>query len=144
MVVLVSGAVGHGKTQVMCAFAERVKESGCLLAYGRGSRTEIDFPWGVVRQIFSGADFAESEIDIKNLLGGGVSTPEVLDGLARMLFGVMENRRGVIFLDDAQHLDELSRDFLFYLARRSHAASLTLVIGWQEGLLSARAWKPIG
>jgi len=135
-VVVISGAAGCGKTQLLHNFETRIRRSGSTILRGSGYRTEVGFPWGVVRQLFLSGEFGKAGHSVNELINGEVLTPAVLDGLAEMLFVKMKSQPLVIFVDDLQYADELSRGFLLYLIRRSCSAPLMMVLAWKKDLLS--------
>ncbi|MEV5575407.1 AAA family ATPase [Spirillospora sp. NPDC052269] len=144
-VVLIEGPPGAGKTALLHAFAERAAASGAVFVGASASALERNMPLGSAGQLFEErALSADERARAGRLLRDGALTamahgsgspleepvslpPLVLGGLSDVLLGLAERAPVVIGLDDVQHVDELSRQLLMYLARRVRSVRVLLV-----------------
>jgi DNA-binding CsgD family transcriptional regulator len=144
--VLVEGPAGIGKSRLLVEarmLAER-REMGARSA--RGGELELDYPFGVVRQLFESQLVDESERS--RLLAGaaGAATPvfgdrgaqgtgepsgegtfAVLHGLYWLTVNLCSERALMLAVDDLHWCDRASLRFLAYLARRLEDLPIVLV-----------------
>jgi hypothetical protein len=145
-VLLVEGGAGVGKTSLLDAACRRAQERGYEVFRGRGSELELDFAFGVVRQLFeqrmSGADTDEREAllsgpatAVRPLLLGQPMEPStydtsfaVLHGLYWLAANVAALRPLLLAIDDAHWADQPSLRWLAYLVARMEGLPLALAI----------------
>ena len=141
--IAVEGTAGIGKSALLDAIGERAREAGFRVHSARGSELEIEFAFGVARQLFEGA-VASAGIE-KALAGsaapagilfeaaahdpvptGNVSF-SVLHGLFWMTLNLAGDEPLLLVVDDLQWCDRSSLRFLAYLAHRLDGTSIGLV-----------------
>src|SRR5450755_4080957 len=148
-VVVVEGAAGIGKSELLAAVREGGQERGFAVLKARGSEFEGEIAFGVARQLFEPMLRAASSGERRRLLDGvagvgaralGVEAGEPpADRFAAIhgLFWLCANRaeRGplVVAVDDVQWTDDPSLAWLGYLARRAGDLALGLVLGLRSG-----------
>jgi DNA-binding CsgD family transcriptional regulator len=148
-VVVVQGAAGIGKSELLGAVGVGAQARGFGLLSARGSEFETEIAFGVVRQLFEPMLRAASPVERRRLLDGvarvgaralGVEAGEPpTDRFAAIhgLFWLCANRadRGplVVAVDDVQWTDDPSLAWLGYLARRAGDLALGLVLGLRSG-----------
>ena len=148
-VVVVQGAAGIGKSELLAAVGAGAQARGFGLLSARGSEFETEIAFGVARQLFEPMLRAASPVERRRLLDGvarvgaralGVEAGEPpADRFAAIhgLFWLCANRaeRGplVVAVDDVQWTDDPSLAWLGYLARRAGDLALGLVLGLRSG-----------
>ncbi len=148
-VVVVQGAAGIGKSELLAAIGAGAQARGFGLLSARGSEFETEIAFGVARQLFEPMVRAASPGERRRLLDGvarvgaralGVEAGEPpADRFAAIhgLFWLCANRaeRGplVVAVDDVQWTDDPSLAWLGYLARRAGDLALGLVLGLRSG-----------
>ncbi|MEZ5155445.1 MAG: AAA family ATPase [Solirubrobacterales bacterium] len=145
--ILVEGPAGIGKTSILRATLELAREREMRSLTARGSQLEIDFPFGVVRQLFeaavaeAGADaalsgaaapaaglFAAAAAPDEAAAAGNVSF-SVLHGLFWMTLNLAADEPMLLVVDDLQWCDRPSLRYLAYLAHRLDGMSIGLLVG---------------
>ena len=148
-VVVVQGAAGIGKSELLAAVRTRAQARGSAALSARGSEFEEEIAFGVARQLFEPMLRAASPGDRRRLLDGvaqvgaralGIEAGEPpADRFAAIhgLYWLCANRaeRGplVVVVDDVQLVDDPSLAWLGYLARRTEDLPLMLVLGLRSG-----------
>ena len=139
-VVMITGMVASGKTELLDTFASRAVSTGAMFLGAAGSHTEQDLPLGVFGQLFSSAGVDPAVID--RIMAGGQRVPGGRHGEARTERTLVEVLRAVcatvlelarqqpvmIGIDDTHLCDPLSRKSILYLVRRMRTARLFLVL----------------
>jgi DNA-binding CsgD family transcriptional regulator len=144
VVAVVRGPVACGKTAVLQALAGRAADSGAACLGAIASRAERGLPLGVLDQLCRGSQLpAEAGSQLAALLDrdaiAGLPTspapeaigPElarVFEGLLAVLVRLAQDRPVLLAVDDAQHADVMSLQFLSYLARRAGTARIFTVL----------------
>ncbi|TDC25353.1 helix-turn-helix transcriptional regulator [Streptomyces sp. 8K308] len=132
--VVVSGGVACGKTELTRAFAKHAVDEGAVLLSATGSHAEQTLPFGLLRQLFHGVDPFRM-IDLSSgSLNSAADSPTidrdcagVLDELCEELIQLATNRPVVITVDDIQFADKPSLRALLYLERRLRTSRVLLV-----------------
>ncbi|GHF52523.1 LuxR family transcriptional regulator [Streptomyces mashuensis] len=133
-VVLVSGAVASGKTQLLESFTEQAMNEGVLLLDATASRAERDLPFGVLRKIFdhpSITDRLRTEVlhrmdDVAE--EGPHARMQAMPYASWALMQLAAERTVVIAVDDVHCADDHSLQFLLYLARRVRQVRVLIVL----------------
>jgi DNA-binding NarL/FixJ family response regulator len=167
-VLAIEAGVGIGKTSLVQEACRRARELGYEVLSARGSELEMDFAFGVVRQLFE-RRLAAAEADerasllvgpaaaARHLLleksieaSGGDTSFVVLHGLYWLAANLSVARPLLLAIDDAHWADELSLRWLTYLARRLDGVTLVLLVALRPAdpafahatLLALRAEAP--
>src|SRR5262249_53536504 len=138
--------IGLGKTSLVQAACRRARELGYQVLSARGSELEVDFAFGIVRQLFE-RRLSDAEADeraslfvgpataVEPLLLGkslGASAGEtsfaVLHGLYWIAANLSATRPLLLAIDDAHWADESSLRWLTYLVRRLDGLNLVLLV----------------
>ena len=146
-VVSVEGPAGIGKSVLIAEIAGLAADRGFAVHSARGSELEIDFGFGVVRQLFegvvaeAGADavfagaaepaaglFTANASPAEAVAGGNVSF-SVLHGLFWMALNVAGEEPMLLVVDDLQWCDRPSLRFLAYLAHRLDGTRIGMLNG---------------
>ncbi|MCX5381008.1 LuxR family transcriptional regulator [Streptomyces sp. NBC_00091] len=126
-VVLLEGAVGCGKTEMLLHVAERAERLGALVLRAAGSAQERDVPYGVLRQLTAGlpADTLPT-----GTLPAEAAGREPLGGreLIQALRTAADRTPVVVCVDDLHHTDPASLDRLLDVARAVRGERLLLVL----------------
>ncbi|WP_263173586.1 helix-turn-helix transcriptional regulator [Streptomyces sp. SCSIO ZS0520] len=109
-IVLLSGAVGSGKTVLLEEFTEGIKDQVGTVIQATGSPGESDLDFGLVSQLFQGAEPRDSS----SVLGALLEFTEL---------GPL-----VLVVDDVQYADRPSLDCLLYAVRRLRNARIMVVL----------------
>ncbi|MCH0566301.1 AAA family ATPase [Streptomyces sp. MUM 2J] len=143
---VVSGAAGHGKTELLTAFAAEAKRLGAIHLGATASRAEQAVPFGVLAQLCRGVELPPNVsgrlfrlLDQAILEGpSGSGPPEEAGAIAPRLFHQMGtalhdlvehlSRPLLVSVDDVQHADVPSLLALSTLVRRQRSTPLLLVL----------------
>ncbi|QWF78533.1 helix-turn-helix transcriptional regulator [Amycolatopsis sp. CA-230715] len=142
---VVCGPVASGKTELLTEFAEHSVENDALLLTALGSPAERTVPFGVVSQLLQGGPFdagtgarvaellAEAKADAAGFDPESERVPQVrthvADELCQLLLGLTRSCSISVIVDDVQHADVPSLQFLLYLAKRSRWERLAVLLG---------------
>ncbi|WP_078651901.1 helix-turn-helix transcriptional regulator [Streptomyces xylophagus] len=142
--VLVSGALGGGKTRLLHEFWKSASEHDALVLWAAGSRAEQGLPMGVVDQLIHHADLPNDLTDgISRLIGRSFQefsapafdSPAELPALreiCQMLLELCTERHVVICVDDLQFVDPASLQVLLYLQHRMRSRRLLVILSEWE------------
>jgi hypothetical protein len=140
-VISIEGPAGIGKSTLLAAIREQAGERGYRIFAARGGEMEIDFPFGVVRQLFEAAAAGASEQAFAGAAApaeavfGAAATPggpvsfSVLHGLYWMTLNLAGEEPALLVVDDLHWCDRPSLRFLAYLANRLDGATLGILTG---------------
>jgi DNA-binding CsgD family transcriptional regulator len=146
---VVEGPAGIGKSRLLGAAREDALAAGMLPLRARPSELELDYPFGVVRQLFEPA-LARLD-DCEPLFAGaaGLARPlvdpgavatargeerfAVLHGLYWLTANLAERRSLLVAVDDLQWCDSPSLLVLAYLARRLDDIPVALLVAVRSG-----------
>jgi DNA-binding CsgD family transcriptional regulator len=150
-ILVVEGGAGVGKTSLVDEACRRAEGRGLEILRGRGSELEVDFAFGVVRQLFerrvSGANAPEREellagpaAAVRPLLLGQPADSStydtsfaVLHGLYWLAANIAARRPLLLAIDDAHWGDEPSLRWLAYVTARLEGLPLALLIALRPG-----------
>jgi DNA-binding CsgD family transcriptional regulator len=143
-VVMVTGPVGAGKTELLRTFAREAVGAGVTFLSATASRTERVLPLGVLNQLLVGADLpAERAEQVDRLVTDGAVTAmlndqeseatqqvtaPVLHGLTTTMLELAERTPLLVGVDDVQFADLASLQSLLYLVPRAVRARILLVV----------------
>jgi DNA-binding CsgD family transcriptional regulator len=147
---IVEGPAGIGKSRLLAALREQGPDGGLRVLGARGSELELEFPFGVVRQLFEPA-LADPGVRERWLAGAAapaaaVFSPPIEDGGADRdasfatlhgLFWLTAQAAAdgplLLAVDDLHWADGPSLRFVGYLARRLEGLPVLLVTGLRTG-----------
>jgi DNA-binding CsgD family transcriptional regulator len=143
-VVLITGSVASGKTELLSRFAEQATESGALLLKANGSRAERHFPLGVVGQLLQSGSLPGEQVQrLRRRVGdrtvgddpatgtddsAALVTATLIDELCLPVLNLTEHSPVVITVDDVQYADPASLQVLLCLVRRLRSLPLLMVL----------------
>ena len=161
-VLFIAGAPGIGKTELVHSAQDLATSEGFMILRARGSETERDFAYGMVRQLFEptlakassdrragwfsgAASLAQQLVDPSSSAQTNGPRPAsasdpafpVLHGLYWLCDNIARERPLLISVDDVQWADQASVRFLVYLARRLEGLPILLVLAARESEESA-------
>jgi len=141
-VVVLDGPVGSGRTELLLAFCEEARAAGSTVLAATGSTMEKDFPLAVLHQLMLNAPLdTGTAAQVERLLEEGALaaaayssrlTAPVVQGLCTALLRLAQDTALIIAVDDAQDIDPQSLECLLFLARRTRAASVLIVLAQRD------------
>jgi AAA ATPase domain len=156
-VVLVSGPIGSGKTELLHAFAEQAVGKGTVFLSASGCRVERSVPFGVMNQLCHSAPLgsplhermASLLDDMQPTAARGADADEVSSAVANVMGGMYsalvelaEQHPVLIGIDDVQDADTPSLRCLLYLVRRLRSArALVLLTEDDDAQRTRRAFR---
>jgi DNA-binding CsgD family transcriptional regulator len=126
-IVLVSGAVGCGKSELADTLAERAAARGALVLRAIGTEAERDLPLGVLGQLTLGAP-AGALPGHDPADGAAAERVEAMQGFCAAVHRLSATAPVVVCVDDMHRADELSGRYLLHLARHARPARILLVL----------------
>lgn len=124
-IALISGPVASGKTELLRSFADQCADEGGLVLSAMASRSDMDEPFGVLRQLLDcvPADAPGVEDFFARELG-----PAAARAAIGAVLHLSQERPVVVVVDDVHHTDRESMDWILRLANqvRSERVLLTL------------------
>lgn len=128
-IVLVEGAVGCGKTELIESVTEMATCSGLLVLRAEGTRAERDIPFGVVGQLTAAApEGAFGVVPPAPEASAGAGRVAARQAFATAVQRLAERTPVAICVDDLHLVDEPSRHYLLHLAGRLRQARVLLVL----------------
>jgi DNA-binding CsgD family transcriptional regulator len=150
--VLITGPLGAGKSQLLRAVPERAAAAGYRLLRASGALQETEFGFGVVRQLFELAVtdlpedvsrrwFQGAAQDVRFVFAGtcpgegfaGMGQEAFLEGLLTLVMNISTEQPLVILVDDLQWADTPSLRWLSYLAKRLDRLRVAVVVTVRDG-----------
>jgi DNA-binding CsgD family transcriptional regulator len=150
--ILVEGPAGIGKSALVAAARVQADAGGHRVLSAAGAELEGDFPYGVVRQLYSPAlATARAEESLEGAAGlaravlalepevhdspqpGDSSPLEALHGLYWLTVNLGSDGPILLAVDDAHWCDRASLRFLLYLRRRLEGLPLLLLVAARTG-----------
>jgi DNA-binding CsgD family transcriptional regulator len=142
--VLISGGMASGKTELLHAFGEHVAGQGALLLTATGARDEHGLRMGVVWQLFRSAALAPEVqdrvsrlIDAEPIPSGEhdmepgpmrLADARAVHGLCAVLLDLAKDTPVVLAIDDLQFVDGATLQVLLYMRRRMRTERVMLVL----------------
>jgi DNA-binding NarL/FixJ family response regulator len=147
-VAVVEGPAGIGKSRLL-AESRRRAEGSMLVLSARGSELEVEFPFGIVRQLFdpeltdperreallsgaaapAAAIFGELESGSAGAQGASFAS---LHGLFGLVLALADEAPLLLSVDDLHWCDRPSLMFLTFLARRIEGRPILVLTGLRE------------
>ncbi|GHE43309.1 hypothetical protein GCM10017778_28470 [Streptomyces vinaceus] len=132
-IVLAEGATGCGKSALADVAAERARAAGALVLTAVAAPEERHVALGVLRQLAHGeAGFAlplpGPPPGAEGTGGAAPARVEAMQGFCARLRELSAERPVVLVVDDVQHADGASLQYLQYLARHARTAAVLTVL----------------
>jgi DNA-binding CsgD family transcriptional regulator len=135
--VLVEGAVGCGKSELVEAVSARGDDLGHVVLRAVASEAERPVPLGVISQLVRGAPDGSLPNPAQ---ADRPAASETMHAFAEALVRLSERSPVVVCVDDIHQLDELSSRYLFHLAGFRRSARILIVLA---ELLHERSADPL-
>ncbi|HEY8523745.1 MAG TPA: AAA family ATPase [Acidimicrobiales bacterium] len=143
--VVVAGAAGVGKTRLVAEALRQAEEAGCAVVRATGTLAARDLPLGAFRALLPDHDRPGVVDDRADMLRAAAAT----------LVAGAGDRRLVVSVDDAHHLDDTSATLVHQLAATGAAFVLATVRSrepapdavialWKDGLAERLELTPLG
>lgn len=133
-VVVITGAVASGKTELLAQFTDQAVADGALLLDTTGASAERHWPLGLARRLFAGLPQPSAVRDeVTRLMddvteGTGEAELRRFPSLAEAILAPAKDRVMVIAVDDVHLGDDLSLQLLLSLAHRVRSAHVLMVL----------------
>ena len=144
--ILIEGSPGIGKTMLLSALRARAQAEDVTVLSARGSERELEFAFGVARQLFEAqvradpavltgaAELARSVIAPgPDDEGAGEASFGILHGLFWLVAELAERRPVLLLVDDAQWADAPSLRFFAHIAVRLEGLPVLAVLTARSG-----------
>ncbi|MGC0416200.1 ATP-binding protein [Embleya sp. AB8] len=133
-IVLVEGAVGCGKSELLGWVGEQAATSGAIVLSATGSAAAGTRPLGVLRQFLDGPTLPGRLVGpLERLIDDG-DLPRAARRFTTALHEVARRRPVVVSLDDLHHADGASVHCLLHLARHSARSRVLVLLARSPGL----------
>lgn len=147
--IVVMGAAGSGKTELLAALAEQAEAAGLQVLSARGSQLEHRMAFGAIRQLLEAAVvdappadrdllFADAAAPARWVINGTARNVErrtgvqygfaALHGIYRLVTNLSHQAPMVLAVDDLHWVDRSSTRALAYLAHRVAALPVVLLV----------------
>ncbi|OEJ36371.1 hypothetical protein BGK72_38530 [Streptomyces agglomeratus] len=137
-IVLIEGATGSGKSALADTVAERARAAGAVVLSSVASPAERQVPLGVLRQLVrSGQDRVLPELTADRVTAPSI---EAMQAFCSSLRELSTRTPVVLCLDDVEHADAESLQYLQYVARHARSAPVLVIV---TGSLHAEAQNPV-
>ncbi|MGW8783229.1 BREX system ATP-binding domain-containing protein [Streptomyces sp. NPDC055796] len=127
-IVLAEGATGCGKSALADAAAERARGAGALVLTAVASPEERHVALGVLRQLAHGEEGFALPLPAADGPGTPPARVEAMQAFCARLRELSAQRPVVLVVDDIQHADGASLQYLQYLARHARTAAVLTVL----------------
>ncbi|MFI1152701.1 BREX system ATP-binding domain-containing protein [Streptomyces sp. NPDC020817] len=130
-IVLAEGATGCGKSALADAAAERARRAGASVLTAVASPEERHVALGVVRQLAHGEEGFALPLPAVPAADGAGAPPARVEAMQAFCARLRERsaeRPVVLVVDDIQHADGASLQYLQYLARHARTAAVLTVL----------------
>ncbi|MFF9017379.1 AAA family ATPase [Streptomyces sp. NPDC014870] len=142
-IAVVSGAAGHGKTELLAALAEEAEGAGAMHLSATASRMERYVPFGVLAQLFRNVDLPPAaaghvarlldralSADAANVQDAATVPPRLFHEMGTAMHDLVKyvERPLLISVDDVEYADTPSLLCLSSLTRRLRVTPLLLVL----------------
>jgi DNA-binding CsgD family transcriptional regulator len=124
-IVLVSGAVASGKTELLRVFTDRCAEGRGLVLAATASRADMEEPFGVVRQLLGSVPADAPGFDH---FAPRDAAPGALRDAVAALLELSVTSPLVIVVDDIHFADRASMEWLLWLANRIRSEHVMLTL----------------
>ena len=144
--VVLEGPAGIGKSALVAGAREEAARAGLTVVHGLGGVLEVDFPYGVVRQLFEpfagrtelfsgAAELARPVLSMgaAHERVGDSAALEALHGLYWLAASLAAETPLLVAVDDAHWCDGASLRFLVYLRRRLEGLRVLLLVAARPG-----------
>ncbi|MCX5505641.1 AAA family ATPase (plasmid) [Streptomyces sp. NBC_00053] len=124
-IVLVSGAVANGKTELLRTFIDRNTAGEALFLSATATAADRETPFGVLRQLLDCMPLSTERIEEL------ISPERELETVRRATAALLEVARTaplVVIVDDVHHTDEPSMDCLLRMSHRSRSTRTMLML----------------
>ncbi|WP_348652181.1 AAA family ATPase [Streptomyces sp. 71268] len=126
-IVFVEGPAGCGKSEFIESIAERAEGLGATLLRAVGSPQERSVPLGALRQLIASAP-AETLPQMTPAEPATLVRVEAMQEFCAALHRLSATTPVVVCVDDLQHVDDPTLQYLLYAARRTRSARILLVL----------------
>jgi DNA-binding CsgD family transcriptional regulator len=140
-VALASGPVASGKTALLHVFGEHATQSGFIALRSTCAAAERSLPFGMVRQLFGAGDFPAVDLPAVDLDADDAARALTVYSLCQSLLELARDNPVLIGIDDVQHADQPSLDWLLSFIRRAGSAKVLVVL--TETATSRPAHSPL-
>ncbi|MGC7097541.1 helix-turn-helix transcriptional regulator [Amycolatopsis lurida] len=145
--VLVSGGVASGKTELLDAFADHATAAGAMVLTATGSPPEQNLQAGVIDQLIRSAPLSDETVErvlrpvtVDSAVPGPDSDPVTIapayivaaQAVYDMLRSLAKAHSVVIQIDDLQFVDTASLQILLYLQRRIRTSRIMMVFAERQ------------
>jgi DNA-binding CsgD family transcriptional regulator len=140
-VVVYRGYATSGKTALLHEFAGMSAAQGHMVLHATASSSELEFQFGVVRQLFASARseggiedlaiFLDDAIVSETLYGPDghrPATARLMEALWGKLLKLSEQKSLTLIVDDIHYADTPSKECLLYFARRLKSTAIQMVV----------------
>lgn len=124
-IVLVSGAVANGKTELLRTFVDRNNSGEAIFLSATATAADREIPFGVLRQLLECTPVSAEGIEEL------ISPEDELETVRRVTAALLEvsgTAPLVVIVDDVHHTDEPSMDCLLRLTIRSRSTRTMLML----------------
>ncbi len=124
-IVLVSGAVANGKTELLRTFIDRNAAGESLFLSATATATDREIPFGVLRQLLDCMSLSAERIEEL------INPERELETVRRATAALLEASRTaplVVIVDDVHHTDEPSMDCLLRMTHRSRSTRTMIML----------------
>jgi DNA-binding CsgD family transcriptional regulator len=134
--VRVRAPFGFGRTRLVRDLGDRVAGGGDLVLSGRACETERELPFGVLSQLLTAVPpdarerataLLDHAVQVAARRGAGVDA-DVVHGIGGFFLDLVRRRPALILVDDLMDGDPVSISCLSYVAHRSAAARILVVV----------------